>query len=103
MTDWTPTCEALPPVGAWCVGIYEDGESGEPIAHAVRLTADHDRTSAVWMCYNRGAWIDTYPPRLWTLLPEIPDEWASPCPVGGENVDYEENVCSCGRVGGVTP
>jgi hypothetical protein len=103
MTEWTPTCEALPPVGALCVGIYEDAGSGEPIVQVVRLTADHDRAAAVWMLHDNGAWIDAFAPRLWARLPAIPDEWVSPCPVGGEIVHYEANVCSCGRVGKVTP
>ena len=99
MTEWTPTCEALPPVGALCVGVYEYTDSGEPIVQVVRLTADHDRASAEWMLSDDGAWVDAYPPRLWALVPALGD--LEPCPVGGAIVDYEANVCSCGRVGGV--
>lgn len=101
MNDWTPTCEALPPVGALCVGVYEDPGSGEPIVQVVRLTADHERNAALWMLMDNDAWIDAHPPRAWALVPALGD--LAPCPVGGEIVDYEENVCSCGRVGGVTP
>lgn len=100
---WTPTCEALPPVGAPCVGVYEHSVSGGSVVQIVRLTSDADLSAAVWMLADNGAWIDAYPPLMWALIPEIPETWANPCPVGGEIVDYEENVCSCGRVGGVTP
>lgn len=95
MTEWTPTCEALPPANELCVGVYYGPGDERPVVRFVCLTSD----TGEWRLVDNDVWIDAYPPRQWALVPALGD--LVPCPVGGEIVDYEENVCSCGRVGGV--
>jgi hypothetical protein len=94
MTEWTPTCDALPPANELCVGVYDGPEDEHPVVRLVCLIGEGE-----WRLADGDAWIDACPPRLWALVPALGD--LEPCPVGGEIVDYEANVCSCGRVGGV--
>jgi hypothetical protein len=78
-----------------CVGVYDGPEDEHPVVLLVCILDDGE-----WRLTDNGAWIDAHPPRLWALVPALGD--LEPCPLGGEIVDYEENVCSCGRVGGAT-
>ncbi len=95
---WTPTCEALPPVGAQCVGIYHAPDAKEPEIVIVRYDGD-----GVWKYSEPPSWMGAYPPRMWALLPAVPEAWTDPCPIGGLPVDHQDTPCSCGRVGGVAP
>ena len=99
MTEWTPTCEALPPANELCVGVYDGPEDERPVVRLVCLVSDG--ITDEWVLIDNDAQIDAYPPRLWALVPALGD--LESCPVGGEIVDCKANVCSCGRVGGVRP